>query len=1054
MSDTTVQSKGIFEATVTLTFLTANIFPLIRIIRLHENNPTVRIGRSSKNPLKNLVAAADNCWVDNDVVSRNYARLMFDSDEEAIFIEDTKSTHGTYINNNQIPKYGPTPLANNDIISLGAEIKRGTEMYPECRFRVNYELVPFLAPKGPTNEKEVGCEAVEISDDELCDVSAFEVSDGDDEIQIKDSFSTTTPKSKADRMPGAVDAIEGNEHSHHISLVDSQPGSDNSDEGNEAGEDIGSFSNDDVLTACEVFKPEFDAPVSPAPAVSPSNPPLPDPTTEGLPQLLNPKPISQLPQIKHAIASTTQDPLVPIFRFSDSVEFAAHQTGTGPLKLTVVVGELSGASYSSEYLEPEPNAYNPQNEPDSNNSGTVPKDIVSMQEKWPREPALKRKRDEITDEALQLWIIQTLFGVESCSLSRRIPAPQHHRQSQATLTHSSAKIIAPDIPRKRKAPAGSAPAPAPAPPSKKKSQCAKPTAVAANAQENPHDMCTDRADLLHNDFSTHSDAAAFFANNEWLGSGASSGRTGVKLASTGMSVFKIGISRPNQSAVIALNCPLYQRSQSPERTILRPSDQPIQPIAMALHSSKEDAPPEGSQEHHLHQGGAVSAKTIYEMIRQINRDTSYDDPLSVLFLSKLATEKMRLSILTPEDSTPQVGTLLHPEVFEAIFTDSYLNFSPSVMPTGLPLAMTDYVNPPHPALCYGLLFHAAHASFSQTSGGLFWDHIDGITKYNPDLAIGKYSLAPKLHRLDQCNSLGELVIDKQRDNNGELMWKTFGGFGAKGLQGLIVGSRASGDLAGKEGVVLKAELLAMLIQLAFMGRRDELALSKCDLPQIIVINFTDKFARVVQGTLVRPDSSSDVVEFRISVTEILEYVDKESKIVPGVWKQLLGWTFCRAAKTKRGDDTTGCGTTNSVPIENNNNLIVSKTREKGTNDEDEEALRKASKSTVASSVKDNRTDDEEDESMSKASKSTPASSVKENGTDDDEESMRKASKSTAASSVKENGTDDDEESMRKASKSTVASVARRNKYMSVVEEQNDSCRSSPTPSSPSSSPSP
>lgn len=106
----------------------------------------------------------------------------------------------------------------------------------------------------------------------------------------------------------------------------------------------------------------------------------------------------------------------------------------------------------------------------------------------------------------------------------------------------------------------------------------------------------------------------------------------------------------------------------------------IQPIAMALHSSKEDAPPEGSQEHHHHQCGALSAKTIHEMIRLINRDTAYNDPLSILFLSKLATKKMRLSILTPEDSTPQVGTLLHPEVLEAIFTDSYLNFSPGIMP--------------------------------------------------------------------------------------------------------------------------------------------------------------------------------------------------------------------------------------------------------------------------------------------------------------------------------------------------------------------------------------
>ncbi|KFZ12277.1 hypothetical protein V502_07168 [Pseudogymnoascus sp. VKM F-4520 (FW-2644)] len=392
--------KGSLEATVTLTFLTAKIFPLISIIRLHENNPTVWIERSSKNPLKHLIAAADNCWVDSDVVSCNHARLMFDSYEEKIFIEDTKSTHGTYINNNQIPKYGPVPLANNDIISLGAEIKLGNEMYPECRFRVNYELVPFLAPKELTNEKEVGCEVVEISDDELCDLSLF-VSDDDDEIQRKDSLSTTIPASKTNTMPGSVDAIEGDKHLHDISLVDSQPVSDNSDDGNEASEDIGGFSDDDVLTACEVFKPEFEAPVAAGPAVSPSNPRLPGSTTEGPPQLLNPKPITQLPQIKHAITQTMPAPPPPMFRFSVSVELAAHQTGTGPLKLTVVVGESSGASFSLGYLAPEPHAHNPPNEPDSNNSGTAPKDTVSMEEKWPREPALKRKRDAIANEALQ-----------------------------------------------------------------------------------------------------------------------------------------------------------------------------------------------------------------------------------------------------------------------------------------------------------------------------------------------------------------------------------------------------------------------------------------------------------------------------------------------------------------------------------------------------------------------------------------------------------------------------------------------------------------------------
>jgi hypothetical protein len=138
MSDTTIQAK------VTLTSLTVGIFPSTRILYLHEYNETIPIGRSSKNPLKHLVAAADNCWVDSDVVSRDHAQLKFDADVETIFIEDTMSMHGTRINNKQIPKNDPIPLANNDVVSLGAEVKRGIEVYPECRFRVNFELLPYM----------------------------------------------------------------------------------------------------------------------------------------------------------------------------------------------------------------------------------------------------------------------------------------------------------------------------------------------------------------------------------------------------------------------------------------------------------------------------------------------------------------------------------------------------------------------------------------------------------------------------------------------------------------------------------------------------------------------------------------------------------------------------------------------------------------------------------------------------------------------------------------------------------------------------------------------
>ncbi|OBT63186.1 hypothetical protein VE03_07812 [Pseudogymnoascus sp. 23342-1-I1] len=197
MEDTSIQAK------VTLTALTAGIFPLIRTLYLHENHLTIPIGRSSKNPLKNLVAATDNCWVDSDVVSRDHASLKFDSDLERVFIEDTNSMHGTRINNKQIPKNDPIPLANNDVVSLGAEVKRGIETYPECRFRVNYELLPYFLSTGPTYQllSDDEDEAFEISDDE-----PFEVSDDDDESQNKDGLSTSTPESKGKSTPEGLDA--------------------------------------------------------------------------------------------------------------------------------------------------------------------------------------------------------------------------------------------------------------------------------------------------------------------------------------------------------------------------------------------------------------------------------------------------------------------------------------------------------------------------------------------------------------------------------------------------------------------------------------------------------------------------------------------------------------------------------------------------------------------------------------------------------------------------------------------------------------------------------
>ena len=121
----------------------------------------------------------------------------------------------------------------------------------------------------------------------------------------------------------------------------------------------------------------------------------------------------------------------------------------------------------------------------------------------------------------------------------------------------------------------------------------------------------------------------------------------------------------------------------------------------------------------------------------------------------------------------------------------------------------------------------------------------------------------------------------------------------------------------------------MLIQLAYKAPLSETCPSEDALPQvylvlrpatpraranpaqIIVIIFTDEYARVVQGARVPPLLASDPVEQRISVSANLRLVERDTNgVIPGVWKQLLGWTFCRAVEVKqeggsKGGDTTG-----------------------------------------------------------------------------------------------------------------------------------------------------
>jgi pSer/pThr/pTyr-binding forkhead associated (FHA) protein len=119
----------------------------------------IPIGRASKSVSKGLLGAADNAWFDSPVMSRNHAEIAFDAEERVcssaefltskadelqnITIQDIGSMHGTYLNGAQLPRETPMPIGDGDIVVFGAEVRRGPETFPACKFQVHYQFVPY-----------------------------------------------------------------------------------------------------------------------------------------------------------------------------------------------------------------------------------------------------------------------------------------------------------------------------------------------------------------------------------------------------------------------------------------------------------------------------------------------------------------------------------------------------------------------------------------------------------------------------------------------------------------------------------------------------------------------------------------------------------------------------------------------------------------------------------------------------------------------------------------------------------------------------------------------
>jgi pSer/pThr/pTyr-binding forkhead associated (FHA) protein len=60
-----------------------------------------------------------------------------------ITIQDIGSMHGTYLNGVELPRKTPMAIDDGDVLVFGAEVRRGPEIFPACKFQVNYQFVTY-----------------------------------------------------------------------------------------------------------------------------------------------------------------------------------------------------------------------------------------------------------------------------------------------------------------------------------------------------------------------------------------------------------------------------------------------------------------------------------------------------------------------------------------------------------------------------------------------------------------------------------------------------------------------------------------------------------------------------------------------------------------------------------------------------------------------------------------------------------------------------------------------------------------------------------------------
>nr|CAD11383.1 putative protein [Neurospora crassa] len=113
-----------------------------RYIVLDKQNPTLKIGRSSKLAAKGFVPSSQNGWYDSPVMSRQHAEIIADFTQKRLKLRDLGSLHGTYINKSdqRLEKDEQVEIKDGDNIRFGVDVMRKTT-FPPTIVKVGLEYI-------------------------------------------------------------------------------------------------------------------------------------------------------------------------------------------------------------------------------------------------------------------------------------------------------------------------------------------------------------------------------------------------------------------------------------------------------------------------------------------------------------------------------------------------------------------------------------------------------------------------------------------------------------------------------------------------------------------------------------------------------------------------------------------------------------------------------------------------------------------------------------------------------------------------------------------------